>query len=63
MSQVVGGNYVRRTGDTMTGDLCLIPGKKVVVAKNDADSKIDKKLRQIAVRQLKLEGKLPADFE
>jgi hypothetical protein len=61
VSQVIGGNFVKRTGDLMLGDLCFVPGKRAVVSQNDDEKKIQGKLREIALRELKAEGKLPAD--
>ena len=63
MSQTMGGNFVKRTGDLLLGDLCFMPGKKVVVPVDENEKKIQKKLRDIAVRELKAEGKLPKDYE
>lgn len=63
MSQVVGGNFVRKTGDTMLGDLCFVPGKQTIIELSGRERLVRLEMRRIAVEQLKIKGKLPADFE
>jgi hypothetical protein len=65
MSQVVNnGNFVKRTGDTMLGDLCFVPGKRAVNGEPPAKERlIHQAIREMAIEKLKAEGRIPKDYE